>query len=86
MKYKVLSIKLPSSDADTLPERILALWVGLYEHDYLGEQDVHAAREWLNALTASGYKFPSVVINSHFKYVKGESKIMASEENAALAF
>ena len=53
-----------SSDADTLPERILALWVGLYEHDYLGEQDVHAAREWLNALTASGYKFPSVVINS----------------------
>eukprot|EP00957_Ditylum_brightwellii_P208925 15359552-Ditylum_brightwellii.AAC.1 len=49
-----------SSDADTLSERIYALWVGLYEHDYLGEQDVHAAREWLNTLVAIGYRFPDI--------------------------
>ena len=54
-----------SSDASTLSERIYALWVGLYEHDYLGEQDVHAAREWLNTLIAIGYKFPDVRDNSN---------------------
>jgi hypothetical protein len=29
-----------SSDARKLPERIFELWVGLYEHDYLGLHDV----------------------------------------------
>ena len=33
----------------------------MYEHDYLGLQDVNAAREWLNALIATGYKFPEVL-------------------------
>ena len=35
-------------------ERIFELWVGLYEHDYLGLNDVEAAREWLNTLIKIG--------------------------------
>lgn len=50
-----------SSDASELPERIFELWVGLYEHDYLGLHDVEAAREWLNTLITIGYKFPSMI-------------------------
>ena len=50
-----------SSDALELPERIFELWVGLYEHDYLGLNDVEAAREWLNTLITIGYKFPSMI-------------------------
>ena len=54
-----------SSDARKLPERIFELWVGLYEHDYIGVHDVEAAREWLNTLITIGYKFPSIIdINS----------------------
>ena len=53
-----------SSDASTLPERIIELWVGLYEHDYIGHNDVHGAREWLNTLLQMGYKFPPILAKS----------------------
>ena len=49
-----------SSNAATLPARIFELWVGLYEHDYLGLHDVKAAGEWMKTLIAIGYDFPSV--------------------------
>ena len=49
-----------SSNAATLPARIYELWVGLYEHDYLGLHDVKAAGEWMKTLIAIGYDFPSV--------------------------
>ena len=39
---------------------IYELWVGLYEHDYLGLHDVKAAAEWMKTLIAIGYDFPSV--------------------------
>ena len=62
-----------SSDAHELPERIFELWVGLYEHDYLGLHDVEAAREWLNTLIAMEYKFPST-INSRASMILPQSQ------------
>ena len=47
------------SSAVTLPERIYSLWIGLYEHDYIGITDVYAVKEWLITLSDIGYKFPT---------------------------
>ncbi|KAL3913144.1 MAG: hypothetical protein SGARI_000802, partial [Bacillariaceae sp.] len=49
-----------SSNAPTLPQRILELWVNLYEHDYIDLHDVNAIMEWLNTLNGIGYSFPRV--------------------------
>lgn len=49
-----------SSSADTLPERIFDLWIAMYEHDFIELYDVNAAKEWLAALLAIGYEFPSI--------------------------
>uniref|UniRef100_A0A7S4ENK5 Uncharacterized protein n=1 Tax=Pseudo-nitzschia australis TaxID=44445 RepID=A0A7S4ENK5_9STRA len=49
-----------SSEAETLPERILELWIALYKNNYIESDDVEAVREWLNALHIIDYKFPSV--------------------------
>lgn len=46
--------------AETLPEIIFELWVGLYEHDYIGLADVEAVRDWLHTLNAVGYQFPTI--------------------------
>ena len=51
------------SNANTLPERVVELWIALYEHDYIGLKDVEAVVEWMNSLTAIGYKFPAVHIS-----------------------
>ncbi len=46
--------------AETLPEMIFELWVGLYEHDYVGLADVEGIKEWLHTLNAIGYQFPAI--------------------------
>mmetsp|Transcript_2924 Transcript_2924/g.5149 ORF Transcript_2924/g.5149 Transcript_2924/m.5149 type:complete len:882 (-) Transcript_2924:90-2735(-) len=49
-----------SSSAETLEKRILELWNALYTNHYIGAGDVHGIKEWLKALNAMDYKFPSV--------------------------
>ena len=50
-----------TSSKESFPERILDLWIELFEHDYLEVEDVAAIRQWLNALVLIGYEFPSLV-------------------------
>jgi STELLO glycosyltransferases len=38
-----------------------SLWIELYERDYLGLADVLAMQQWLSALLAVGYVFPSAL-------------------------
>jgi len=45
--------------ADSLSERVYSLWVGLYEHDYIGLADVEAVEKWLVTLSNIGYRFPT---------------------------
>lgn len=49
-----------NSNAETLPQMIFDLWVGLYEHNYIEEDDVHAVFEWLKCMKEIGYVFPEV--------------------------
>lgn len=44
----------------TLPGRIEALWISLYEHAYIGLEDVKLMQSWLFALIQIGYKFPVI--------------------------
>jgi hypothetical protein len=50
-----------SSEATTLPQRILELWPALYERNYVEVDDVLAIKEWLDALQQGGYMFPKVI-------------------------
>ena len=52
------------STKDSLPERILDLWIALYEHEYIDIADVEAVKQWLAALTSAGYKFPEIIPSS----------------------
>eukprot|EP01038_Epipyxis_sp_PR26KG_P006993 gene6993-9557_t len=47
-----------NSSCATMPGRIEELWVFLYEHGYIGVQDVHLVQSWLHALISAGYKYP----------------------------
>ena len=47
-----------------LPGRIEALFVALYERDYIQIDDVFAAQAWISALLKSGYVFPAIVDSS----------------------
>ncbi len=49
-----------SSTKEHLQERIMDLWVDLYEHDYIDEEDVDAMVDWLNTLSMIGYTFPEI--------------------------
>lgn len=49
-----------SSAATTLPARFEELIVTLYEHDYIGLEDVYATQEWLLALLDASYQFPEL--------------------------
>lgn len=42
----------------SLPERIEALWIDLYEREYIEVADVENMQLWLNALGESNYKLP----------------------------
>ena len=46
--------------AETLPEMIYELYIGLYEHDYVGLADVETMKQWLHTLVAIGYQFPVI--------------------------
>lgn len=50
-----------SSIKANFSDRVIDLWVELFEHDYLGMEDVIAVREWLNVLISIGYEFPAVI-------------------------
>lgn len=50
-----------SDSASTLPARIENLWIALYEHRFVELEDVSIIQEWLLALAAVGYQFPSVI-------------------------
>lgn len=49
-----------SSDSELLQDRILQLWISLFEHNYISAEDVEAVGSWLQTLVAIGYEFPSV--------------------------
>lgn len=51
------------SCAPTLPGRIEALWIMLYERGYIGLKDVSLVQAWLQALVDVHYQFP--VIKRH---------------------
>jgi hypothetical protein len=44
----------------TLPGRIEALWVLLFERGYVAEGDVKLVQQWLGALVSIGYDFPPI--------------------------
>ena len=49
-----------SSEAETLVERIMELWIALHKSNYIGLDDVEGISKWLNALDVIDYEFPSV--------------------------
>ncbi|KAL7531344.1 hypothetical protein ACHAXR_003989 [Thalassiosira sp. AJA248-18] len=49
-----------SSNDPHLAQRILDLWIGLYEHEFIELADVIAVKEWLEILSMVGYEFPEV--------------------------
>ena len=50
-----------SSSKEHLSDRIMDLWIELFEHDYIGLEDIEAVRQWLNVLISIGYKFPTPI-------------------------
>ena len=46
----------------SLPSRMEALYVYLYEHGYIELADVELCQQWLSALISVGYTFPSIVM------------------------
>jgi hypothetical protein len=49
----------------TVPERMQALWIELYERGYIEQEDVKMVQRWLAALLESGYEFPKPVRERH---------------------
>lgn len=49
-----------SSEKDHLADRILDLWISLYEHKYIEIQDVETIKEWLQLLIQLNYEFPQL--------------------------
>jgi hypothetical protein len=43
----------------TVPQKMEALWIALYERGYIGENDVLLVQLWLQALIECNYQFPS---------------------------
>eukprot|EP00979_Chaetoceros_neogracilis_P008868 scaffold1987_cov236-Chaetoceros_neogracile.AAC.8 len=63
------------SDHDTVPERMLELWIDMYERGYIEIDDVYAVQMWLGALAQVGYEFPplkrrhrNVAVMGQFNY------------------
>lgn len=54
--------------APTLPGHIESLWIMLYERGYIQELDVKLMQEWLKALTAIDYKWPSIAHPKTHRY------------------
>lgn len=54
---ELVALKLKST---SLPGRMEELYVFLYERDYIKLADVQLCQDWLTALDAVGYVFPSV--------------------------
>lgn len=50
----------PDDSLDTIPARMEALWIDLYERSYIEVDDVTALQLWLQALVESGYEFPPI--------------------------
>ena len=46
----------------SLPSRMEALYVYLYEHGYIELADVELCQQWLSALISVGYAFPSIIV------------------------
>lgn len=47
-----------SSNEEHLADRIMDLWISLYEHSYIELDDVETMRQWLRVLLMIGYEFP----------------------------
>jgi hypothetical protein len=50
-----------SSSKETFTEHIMDLWIDLFEHDYLGAEDIEAVGHWRNVLISINYQFPSLI-------------------------
>lgn len=61
-----------SSDNESFPHRILDLWIELFEHDYLGLDDVEAVKQWLNSLISMGYVFPPLIEEGHILVARSQ--------------
>ncbi|KAL7551578.1 hypothetical protein ACHAWF_014761 [Thalassiosira exigua] len=60
---------------DTVPKRMEALWINLYERGYIEIDDVYAVQMWLEVLAQVGYNFPplkrrfrNVAVMGQFNY------------------
>ena len=47
----------PDNEDRTIPARMEALWINLYERGYIEDDDVHLLQLWLAALVEVGYNF-----------------------------
>ena len=50
-----------TSAADSLQQRLLELYIAMYERAYLEEKDIHLVQLWVSNLNRSGYEFPKLV-------------------------
>jgi hypothetical protein len=64
-----------SSAKTNFSDRIMDLWVELFEHNYVGIEDVTAVREWLNVLISIGYKFPVLVDEASIQVPRPQSDL-----------
>jgi len=73
-----------SSDGQTVPELMEQLWIELYEHNFISEDDIYLVQLWLKALVISGYDFPPVrktrlpglVVMGQFNYATAGSSVV----------
>lgn len=49
---------LDDESSDSIPARMEAMWIDLYERDYIQLEDVNILQLWLSALAEVGYEFP----------------------------
>ena len=51
-----------TSNKEHLADRIMDLWISLYEHSYIELDDVETMRQWLRVLLMIGYEFPQAKV------------------------
>lgn len=69
----VEQLSLWRSSLPTLPGRIEALWIFLFERGYIELKDVQLVQAWLQSLLAAGYRFPTFA-----EKARGKSVVVAA--------
>ena len=74
-KYLSSQVDEILQSSDYLPDLIQALWIDMYERDYIEIEDVYLVQKWLKTLLEIGYKFPqlgSEVYESYHKSIASD--------------